>query len=611
MKSRLLFYLRYLLFWICFFIFFRITFLLYHHTKFAGIGIGDILLTIIHGLKHDASLTGYILLFPAIMFILLSPLKNRILIPIIKCYSLILILIVGLLLVIDHELYNYWGFRLDETFVDYISTPKEMLASLEFIHFIILILAIAAIYFGFYRFVFKKWVVRDFSTSSDKSWAASIVFVIICASLVLPIRGSVGTAPMNTGSVYFHSNIILNHAAINPVWNFIYTLTEKNKLEADVHFFDDDKTNQLLKNLDYSDNDPSLIVLNTNRPNIILLILESFGGNTIQEISGREGVTPNISRFIKEGIFFTNFFASGTLSDRGIAAILSGYPALPKTCIIHYENKTQNIPGICKSLKERDYHCQFYYGGDIDFAHIKSYLINSQFDRIISYKDFTKEDYYSKWGVPDDIVFTRLLEETVYVKRPFFQAYFTLSSHEPFDVPMETVIEGSDRESKFYNSVYYTDRELGKFIDAAKQQSWWDSTLIIMVADHGTRIGNISHYDINRFHIPMLWIGGALSVKDTLISKYASQTDIATTLLNQLDLDTKDFLFGKDIFNISSPSYAYYTIQNGFTFVNDSVYLVYDLANNEYIDQKGKPDTLDYEIGKAYLQKVLQDFVNR
>ena len=611
MRSRLFFYLRYVIFWLCVFIFFRITFLLYHHAKFQGVGLFSVVASIFHGLKHDVSLTGYILLFPTIVLILLSPFKNRIVVPVLKIYTAIIVLVVGMLLIVDHELYNYWGFRLDDTFIDYINTPREMLASLEFIHFIILIVAIAAIYFGLYRFVFKKWVIRNFSTSKNSSWISSIVFTVICAFLILPIRGGTGTSTLNTGSVYFHQNIIVNHAAINPVWNFIYTLTEKGKLEAEVRFFDDSVNEKILSELNYQVEDTTLNVLNATRPNIIIIILESFGGNTLKEISGQEGVTPNLSRFISEGIFFYNFFASGTLSDRGIAAILSGYPALPKTCILHYENKSQNIPSISKSLKSRGYKSRFYYGGDIDFAHIKSYLMNSQFDEIICHKSFSKEDYYSKWGVPDHKVFKRLLKETNSTKQPFLQVYFTLSSHEPFDVPMETVIEGNDRESQFFNSVYYTDSCMGDFIDSAKLQPWWDSTLIILVADHGTRIGNNTHYDMKRFHIPMLWLGGALSKKDTMISKYCCQTDISKTLLSQMNIDTKEYLFGKDIFNASCPSYAYYTIQNGFSFINDSIYMVYDLANNEYIDQSGQPTEDDYNIGKAYLQKVLQDFSNR
>lgn len=611
MKERLVFYLRYLLFWLGFLIFFKTTFIIYHITKLRGVSYIDIFKIYLHGLKLDISLIGYILLIPTALIILLSSFKNRILKPIINVYTLIIILPLSLLLLIDHELYNYWGFRLDDTFIDYIATPKEMLASLNLFHIVFLIIFLVIVYFLVYNVLYLKWVRGKMKYFSLPSWISSVVFLFILAFLFLPIRGGIGTAPLNTGSVYFHDNIIVNHAAVNPIWNFLYTLSEKDKLNHDITFFNENEVREYMSNIYNEDDDLQKQMIIPDTPNIILIILESFGGNTIKEISGIEGVTPNFSRAIHEGIFFSNFYASGTLSDRGIAAILSGYPALPKTCVIHYENKAQSLPGITKSLKEYNYYSRFLYGGDIDFAHIKAFLISSQFDIIISHKDFPASAYYSKWGVPDHVLFNRLLEECNATEDPFFNVLFTLSSHEPFDVPMKTVIEGVDRESKFLNSIYYTDSCLGEFIEEAKLQPWWDSTLIILVADHGTRIGTKTHYDKKRFHIPMVWMGGAIKYQDTVITQLGSHTDISKTILNQLSVDSKDYLFSKDLFNDNNNSFAYYSCQNGFALLTDSTYMVYDLTNNDFVEEEGPVSDILYNLGKAYLQYVVSDFANR
>ncbi len=610
MKSRLLFLLKYFIFWISIFLLFRLTFILYHIQKFEDFSAGQFFGIFIHGFKHDLSVTSYLLFIPALILILLSLFRKKIFLKIINVYTLVFFVIVTWLLVVDHELYNYWGFRLDDSFLQYLSTPKEMLASLNLISYVLLVVMLLVLYFLGYRLYYKKWVLKNSDKLFEGLWISAPVFLLILPFLFLFMRGGLGTGTLNTGTVYFHKDIMVNHSAINPVWNFLYAITKRSKLNYSVDFFDKAREKEVLKDFAYPDCS-STKILRSDDPNIILIILESFGGSVVNEISGPEGVSPNISKYIHEGVFFENFYASGTLSDRGLAAILSGYPALPVTCVIHYENKTQNLPGIARSLERDGYKSQFLYGGDIDFAHIRGFLINTRFDNIIDHKDFPASDYFSKWGVPDHKVFNRLLEECNKAQEPFFNTFFTLSSHEPFEVPMETVIEGSSRLEKYYNSVYYTDKSLGEFIEKAKQEEWWDNTLVIMVSDHGARSGTKNHYDRKRFHIPMIWMGGALNVKDTVISTFGSQTDISYTLMKQLGKETDEFIFGNDLLCQDSKSYAYYTSHNGFSIISDSLFLFYDLNNNEYLEQEGVRHDFEYDLGKAYLQNLLRDFASR
>jgi len=605
MKSKFFFFLKYFIFWVIIFTFFKLIFIIYHLEKFNDTRLIDYILIFINGFKLDFSLIGYFFLIPTLLLVVLSLFKNNLLKPIINIYTLVLLFFVSFLEIIDMELYNYWGFRLDETFLDYINTPKEMLANLLWYHFIILLATLGILYFFMYKLLYLNLFINDQLKNSKHDWKSSLIFFVILPVLIIPIRGGLSTSTINTGSVYFHNDIIVNHAAINPIWNLLYTVTESEKLKFQVTFFDEEKETELIKDL-YSTVSKPVNVLKSDTPNIVLIILESFSASIIEDIGGKEGISPNFSKLIHEGIFFNNFYSSGSSSATGIGAIISDFPAMPKTCILYYENKSEKLPGISKDLKSRGYSTKFFYGGDIDFAHIKSYLINSQFDEIISHLDFPAADYFSKWGVPDHIVFNRLLEETNKTKEPFFHAFFTLSSHEPFDVPMETVID-----RKYFNSVYYTDKSLGEYINNAKKQPWWDNTLVILVADHGARFDDITYFDKRRFHIPMLWIGGALSLKDTVITKFGTHTDIAATLLNQLSIETHDYVYSKDLLDYNSKSFAYYTCQNGIGFLTDTSYLLYDLNTDNFLQEEGKVTDITKETIKAYLQAVLKDFNNR
>ncbi len=239
-----------------------------------------------------------------------------------------------------------------------------------------------------------------------------------------------------------------------------------------------------------------------------MIILESFGNSLIGPLGGDSLTTPCLNRYIKEGIVFSNFYASGNRTDKALPAILSGYPAQPAASIIKEPRKTQSLPSLVRILNGSDYKSSFWYGGDINFANFNSFLITSGFHQIITMENFDPADYNSKWGVHDNVIFKALQDSMKQMKQPFFSVVLTLSSHEPFEVPMEPVFEGKDNLTKFRNSVYYTDRTVGAFLDWAKETDWWENTLVILVADHCRRNSlDDLVYSKTIFKIPMIWLG--------------------------------------------------------------------------------------------------------
>ena len=150
------------------------------------------------------------------------------------------------------------------------------------------------------------------------------------------------------------------------------------------------------------------------------------------------------------------------------------------------------------------------------------------------------------------------------------------------------------------------------FIKVAKTRKWWDNTLIIIIADHGsTRPGNSENSDKNRYHIPMIWLGGALNVHDTVISNLASQTDLAATLLAQLQLKSDDFKFSKNIVASNYIPYSFFTFTGGFGFQKPGYLKVFNTITNSYIEPAQKADSINEMQGKAYLQSVYMDVFNK
>jgi phosphoglycerol transferase MdoB-like AlkP superfamily enzyme len=292
-------------------------------------------------------------------------------------------------------------------------------------------------------------------------------------------------------------------------------------------------------------------------------------------------------------------------------AILNGYPAQPAVSIMKEPRKTQSLPGIVKTIRSLGYNCAFWYGGEINFANFNSFVINSGFTQIITRNNFNPEYYNSKWGVHDHILFESLRDSMKSVTEPFLKVVLTLSSHEPFEVPMQPVFKGNDDLTKFRNSIYYTDKALGSFLDWAKGTEWWKNTLIVLVADHYRRNSSeVLVYSEDIFRIPMLWLGGALSEHGIKIEKIGSQVDIPVTILHQMDLDG-NYPFSKDLLSANSKSFAFYAFNEGFGFITDSSKYIYDHKLGKPVIEEGTGAEAAGKMGKAYLQVLYDDFLKR
>jgi phosphoglycerol transferase MdoB-like AlkP superfamily enzyme len=259
------------------------------------------------------------------------------------------------------------------------------------------------------------------------------------------------------------------------------------------------------------------------------------------------------------------------------------------------------------------YDSEFWYGGEINFANFHSYVINSGFKKIIAEDNFISVSGISEWGVPDHVLFAALRDSMKKVKEPFIKVVLTLSSHEPFDVPMEPVFTGNNEFTKFRNSVYYADKSVGEFFDWAKKTDWWKNTLVVVVADHYRRNSiDVQSYSEEVFRIPMLWLGGALAIKGSEVNKIGSQVDIPLTVLHQLDLDVdENYPFSKDLLSEESSSFAFYVFNEGFGFITDTSKYIYDHKLGSSVLESGAHPEAGGKLGKAYLEVLYDDYMKR
>ncbi len=217
--------------------------------------------------------------------------------------------------------------------------------------------------------------------------------------MIIPVRGGFNVAPMNSSFVFFHpENMYANQAAINPVWNFVYELMHIKKTGQSYSFMPTEKAERLIREAEQTEGEfPEL--LRMKRPNIVFLLLESFTANAIEVLGGLPDVTPNLNALAKEGVLFSNIYATGSRSDRGMVAAISGLPSNPSLALIKYPNKIVQYPRFPKDLEGVGYTTRYYYAGDINFGSFRSYVTMS-FQSVVTEDDFSGAAIENrfKWG---------------------------------------------------------------------------------------------------------------------------------------------------------------------------------------------------------------------
>lgn len=606
MRERLKVFLYLSLYWLLLMVVARALFLSYNHDLTAVLTAGDVAMAMLRGLHMDASMAGYCLALSGLLLTASILFRGSWIRPTLAATTLILLVLSSIIIVVDLELYRHWGFRLNTTPFFYMGS--EAMGSIQAL-VVMKELSIFALLVTAFSILYYRWIqphVRRFEPATRQgAWA----LFALSALMFIPIRGSFSVAPMNTGFVFFHkTSTYANHSAINVIWGFM------NSVMRDAIIYPEDMVDAAQAARDfarlYPTPDSTTYLFKEAHPNIILIILESFTADVVEPLGGRPGIAPRLSQLCHEGVLFDQFYASGDRTDKGIVSILSGYPAQPATSIIKYPAKTQRLPHLNAALKQLGYRSSFIYGGDVDFANFRSYLTNGAFDHITSVDDFEADIDESKWGLHDHYMFAQAMRELDTTRAPFFKTLLTLSSHEPFDVPMKPLLAGQDEETLFLNACHYTDSTLGAFIDHAKQQPWWANTVVIITADHGHRHpGNKSLQDKARFKIPLLMVGGAVR-QDTVIHTLSGQTDIAQTLLSQLHAPSADFRFSKNILAHNVVPFAVYYYNDGFGFISPGKFLVYDNAGHQFSTSEGA-SAQDRDLALSYEQILYIDYNKR
>ena len=608
MKKRIAYISLYFFTVLLIFILQKPLFMLYNGSIEKGFGFADYMQVMVHGASLDAATAGYLTAFPFLLVLISIWFRKFPLKKILYGYYILAAALISIIFVVDMALYTFWGFKLDASVFLYIDSPKEALASVSVGFILLRVLAILLL------IALNSWVLLKITpsvlTATRKRIAGTAGMLLLGGVLFIIIRGGVTESTSNIGQVYFSNEPFLNHSAVNPDFSLLSSMGKSQDFASEFNFFDEEKRAALFDGLyPTTDGDSIIQVLNTKRPNILIILMEGFGGAFVEPLGGLPDVTPHFNRLSKEGIFFTNCYANSFRTDRGTVCTFSGYLGLPTASVMKIPAKSRTLPAIAEGLSKAGYKTDFLYGGDINFTNMKSYLLSTGYQRLTANTDFSLAEQTSNaWGVNDDITFEYLYNQLRNRKEdgPWHTAFLTLSSHEPFEVPYHRL------EDKIPNAFAYTDECLGKFIDRLKQTPAWKDLLVICLPDHGFYYPREGSNAMPRFyHIPLLWLGGAVK-QPMQVDKIMNQTDLAATLLGQLGLEHTAFTFSRNVLGSDYKyPFAFYSFNNGFSFRDSTGVTVFDNNSGSILFDEPEADESRLDKGKAILQTVYDDLGNR
>ncbi len=567
---------------------------LWQYPHFTNIETALTLIT--QGIRIDLSTLGYLLFIPAIIhpWILRTRYATGWVRQLKRLFYLLLLTVVFFELATPAFI-NEYGLRPNRLFIEYLVYPNEVAKMLLNGHLITLLLVLLSLVIYAYlssllinRF-FAQQTITKISTSS-----AAISSLILISTLLLCARGTLAHRPINPSLVYFSTDPLVNSLTINSLYSVAYAYKQlaNEKNAAKMYGKMPEKTvNALVQQSTgltpgafHSTNQPTLA---TRKPiyqgtpkNLVVILEESLGAQFVSSLGGLP-LTPELDKFYRQGWGFSRLYATGTRSVRGIEAVITGFPPTPARAVVKLDKSQHNFFTIANLLKANNYTTQFIYGGESHFDNMKGFFLGNGFSDIVDFDDITKPNFVASWGASDQDLFTQANDELNKLHqagKPFFSFIFTSSNHDPFEIPefdtpainytQQQLSQYSDKELARHRAIQYADYALGKFINKAKSQPYWQDTIFLIVADHDARVSGRDLVPINHFHIPGVILNADKA--PTIDPRIVSQMDLAPTLLSLIGITNTSPMLGHDLNNKDVPERAMMQYADNFAYLQDN-----------------------------------------
>lgn len=579
----------------------------------------DVFYAFLHGMALDLSLSSYMLVLPCLFFAVQQfVLRVEVSSWWLRAYVMVPTFIFAGVTASNLPLYEAWGEKISKrAIVLGLDTIGGVTSSID-LGVIGQGILVLAVFFACAHYFYHLVVMRFARYRPLSNRVASVMFLLLALLLFTLIRGGYGRATINQSSVYFSDDNTANHAAVNTYWSFLKDLTKSTK-KSPYQFMKNQEAKAIVAHAVHPQVKGADGVLSSKRPNVILVILEGMVAQVFEDLGGEKVVTPRMKQLMDEGVSFRRAYAAADRSDKGMIAVMSGFPAQGPESIIKYIPKHEKLPGISQLFDSLGYASSFYHGGQSEFYNFKSYMFTHGIERVVDNDDFPLNVQRNSWGVYDHVIAHQMLTDLGRDRRPFFSVFYTLVNHEPFHLEPSYAFGNDSKANAYRSTSFYTDSMLFNFIEEAKKQDWYENTIVIVTSDHG-HIYPTAKYGLDRperYHIPLFMFGGALKkeYRGVKVDSVVSQLDIAATLVDFLGLPHNPFRYSQSLFAKDRSHLAFYNSNSTFGVVNNTYAVSYDMLKRSYgystvpKNDTHKRDSL-LHTAEGYYQQVFKDFLS-
>lgn len=451
--------------------------------------------------------------------------------------------------------------RPNRLFIEYLQYPREVLAMLWGGYRTPLIIAIAA------TVVMSIWILRHFDRCrrATHTWsrrAVLLVWPLVIVMLLFMIRSTFQHRPANLSSFAFCGDAMVNSLVANSAYTVLTAVYGmKNESHSSAMYGEmpvPEMIGRVRKGMGVADADflserwstlhRQIATVRRDKPrNLVIVLEESLGAGFVERLGGKP-ITPYFNELGDDGIWFQRLYATGTRSVRGIEAVVAGFPPTPAQSTVKLSKSQRDFATLASVLRKSGYRSEFVYGGESHFDNMRGFFLGNGFSTVVDRPHFKRPRFVGSWGVSDEDLFDMAHERITALdaaEQPFFLLVFSSSNHTPFEFPDGRITLVDAEKQTVNNAVKYADFAMGRFVERARKSDYWDDTIMMVVADHDTRVYGDDLVPIDKFHIPGVILGEG--IEPVQITSVASQIDLAPTLLSLLGVDSEHPFIGRDL----------------------------------------------------------------
>jgi len=426
---------------------------------------------------------------------------------------------------------------------------------------------------------------------------AACSYFLILAFVVIGIRGGLQLKPLKAAQAFQFQHSELGSLALNTPFSLL-----KSHAAAQLrtyHFMPEEEAFARIRQKP----EPSI---HLGKPNIVIIILESFALEYFGKPNNRAGFTPFLDSLMEKSVFFLNAFANGRRSIEAVPSILAGIPSWMNEPFITSDYQSIPIVGIGEIMKRHNYSTHFFHAAENGSMFFDSFTKRAGFDHYYGLNEYpeAKRDTDGVWGIFDEPYLQYVNQMLNKESQPFLATIFTLSSHQPYPIPSQYQSALPKGTLEIHSSIAYTDLSIKKFFEAAEKESWFKNTIFVVTADHTQKSDDPAYANVRgAYRIPLFFYDPQNRLPKVDSARAVEHIDILPSILHLTGLEGESHApYGRSVFDTKNSGHALNIKNGGYWFMKGADYLEMtedgQLSNNENTDA-----ALDF---KALLQVYTQ-----